>query len=168
MPAPTHSVRPATPADVPAILEFIRELAEYEHLLHAVTITAEDLERDLFGPRPYAEALIASDGERPVGYALFFHSYSTFRGRPGIYLEDLYVQLAERGRGHGKALLSGVAKLAVQRGCARLEWSVLDWNEPSLRFYRQMGAKPLNDWTVQRVDGEALAALAALAVLVPE
>ena len=160
-----HSVRPATQADIPAILGFILELAEYEHLAHAVEITAADLERDLFGPRPYAEALIACDGARPVGYALFFHSYSTFRGRPGVFLEDLYVTLSDRGRGHGKALLSAVAKLAVDGGCARLEWSVLDWNEPSIRFYRQMGAKPLEDWTVHRVDGEALAALASL---VPE
>ena len=153
-------IRPASAADCATILGFVRELADYEKLGHEVLATAEDLARDLFGERPYAEVLLACAGENPVGFALFFHNYSTFAGRPGIYLEDLYVQPAHRGQGHGKALLVAVARLAMERHCARFEWSVLDWNEPSIEFYRRMGARGMDEWTVQRVDGAALRALA--------
>ena len=154
------SIRFATREDCPAILGFVRELAEYEKLSHEVLATAEDFERDLFGARPCAEVLLACPGEIPVGFALFFHNYSTFAGRPGIYLEDLYVQPAHRGQGHGKALLVAVARLALERNCARFEWSVLDWNEPSIQFYRRMGARGMDEWTIQRVDGAALQSLA--------
>src|SRR6478752_6433835 len=125
-------IRPATPADVPTIARLIRELAEYERLAHEVVLSEAALADHLFGPRPYAEVLLAEDGGRAVGFALFFHNYSTFLAKPGIYLEDLFVEPAYRGRGHGKALLAALAKLAVERDCARVEWSVLNWNEPSI------------------------------------
>ncbi len=153
------TIRPATPGDVVAILGLIRELAVYEKLEHAMVATADDLHEALFGPRPSAESLVAQDGERVVGFALFFTNYSTFVGRPGIYLEDLFVQPAARGRGIGKALLAQLAALAVQRRCGRLEWSVLDWNAPAIGFYRSLGAKAMDEWTVYRLDGEALQAL---------
>ena len=153
-------ITPATPGDVPVILSFIRELAEYEKLLDRVTATEQLLRHTLFGPRPYAEVLIARLGERPVGYALFFHNYSTFLARPGIYLEDVYVRPASRGRGVGKALLCEVARVARERDCGRLEWSVLDWNQPSIDFYLSLGAKPLDEWTMYRMDEAAIAALA--------
>jgi GNAT superfamily N-acetyltransferase len=153
-------ITPATPGDVPVILSFIRELAEYEKLLDRVTATEQLLRHTLFGPRPYAEVLIARLGERPVGYALFFHNYSTFLARPGIYLEDVYVRPASRGRGVGKALLREVARVARERDCGRLEWSVLDWNQPSIDFYLSLGAKPLDEWTMYRMDEAAIAALA--------
>jgi GNAT superfamily N-acetyltransferase len=156
------SIAPATPADVPLLVALIRELAEYERLLHEVRIGPADLERDLFGPRPYAEAVVARDGSEPVGFALWFYNYSTFAGRPGLYLEDLFVRPAHRGRGYGEALLRHLARIALERGCARFEWSVLDWNEPAIRFYRKLGAVAMDDWTVQRVTGEALRALAGL------
>ena len=149
-------IRPATPADVPVILDFIQQLAEYEHLRHACVATEAELAETLFGPRPYAETLIAEAEGQPVGLALFFHNYSTFRARPGIYLEDLFVLPAHRGHGHGKALLQALAKLAVERRCARLEWSVLDWNTPSIDFYKALGAEPQSDWTTFRLTGEAL------------
>ena len=156
---PNINVRPGTIDDVPTVLRFINELAEYEKLAHASVATAEQLERHLFGERSYAETLIGElDGE-PVGYALFFHSFSTFEGAPGVYLEDLFVTVAKRGHGVGKALLQEVAAIAARRGCARLEWAVLDWNEPAINFYRSLGAVPLNDWTLYRVDGPALQAL---------
>ena len=154
------SIAPATPADVPLILDLIRELAEYERLLHRVRIGPQDLQRHLFGPRPYAEAVVARAGGEPVGFALWFHNFSTFEGRPGLYLEDLFVRPAYRGRGYGEALLRHLARLAVERDCARFEWAVLDWNEPAIRFYRKLGAVAMDDWTVQRVAGEALQALA--------
>jgi GNAT superfamily N-acetyltransferase len=158
----TLSIDPATPADVPLILGLIRELAEYERLLHEVRTRPEYLQRHLFGPRPYAEAVIARVGAEPVGFALWFHNYSTFEGRPGLYLEDLFVRPAHRGRGYGEALLRHLARLAVERDCARFEWAVLDWNEPAIRFYRKLGAVPMDDWIVQRVTGDALRRLAGL------
>ena len=154
------NVAPATPEDVPAVLAMIRELAEYEKLLDRVTATEASLHRDLFGPRPYAEVLMGRLGGRVVGFALFFHNYSTFLTKPGIYLEDLYVQPHARGRGVGKALLRHLAGLARERNCGRLEWSVLDWNKPSIDFYLALGAKPMDDWTMYRLDEQAIAALA--------
>ncbi len=154
-------IRPATPADVPIILDFIQQLAAYEKLSHACVATPADLAETLFGPRPYAETLLAEVDGLPVGLALFFHNYSTFRARPGIYLEDLFVLPSHRGQGHGKALLQALAKLAVERGCARLEWSVLDWNTPSIDFYKALGAEPQSDWTTFRLTGEALVQLSS-------
>lgn len=157
----SRRILPARPADVPVIVAMIRELAEFERLLHEVRITAADLESHLFGARPYAEAALVWDGSEPAGFALWFHNYSTFAGRPGLYLEDLFVRPARRGRGHGEALIRYLARLAVERGCGRFEWAVLDWNENALAFYRKLGAVGMNDWTIQRVSGDALAALAA-------
>jgi len=152
-------IRPATSADLPLIAALIRELAEYEKLSHEVHFDEAVLGEQLFGARPYAEVLIAElDGE-PQGFALFFHNFSTFEGRPGIYLEDLFVRPAARGHGLGKALFAELARLGVERGCARLEWWVLDWNEPSIGFYKALGAKPMDEWTVMRLDGPALARL---------
>jgi GNAT superfamily N-acetyltransferase len=156
-------IRNATPADVPVILELIRELAEYEQLLQFVTATEERLRQTLFGPKPAAEAVLADLEGECAGFALFFSSYSTFRAQPGIYLEDLYVKQHLRGRRVGSALLRHLAALAIERGCARLDWSVLNWNEPSIRFYEMLGAKPLSDWTSYRLSGEALEQLAAKA-----
>lgn len=153
-------ISPARPDDVPAILALIRELAEYEKLLDRCVATEEALRRDLFGPRPYAEALVGRLDGRAVGYALFFHNYSTFLARPGVYLEDVYVRPASRGRGVGKALLREVARVARERDCGRLEWSVLDWNSPSIEFYKSLGAAPLDDWTMYRLDERGIAALA--------
>lgn len=146
---------------MPLILTLIGELAEYERLSHEVVATEDSLQEWLFGDKPFAEVLIAESGAEVAGFALFFHSFSTFLGRPGIYLEDLYVRPAFRGRGMGKAILVHLAKLARERGCGRLEWSVLDWNEPSIRFYESLGAVAMDDWTVHRVTGEALYRLAA-------
>jgi len=154
-------IRPAQVEDCALILSFIMELAVYEKLEHEVIATPEILAETLFGPKPYAEVLIAEYEGKAVGYALFFHSFSTFNGRPGIYLEDVYVQPALRGKGIGKAVMSYLAKLAIARQCARFEWSVLDWNAPSIAFYRSIGAQPMDGWTVQRVTGPALNALAA-------
>jgi GNAT superfamily N-acetyltransferase len=154
-------IRKATCADIPQILAFIRALAEYEHLSHAVQLSAEDLERDGFGPRPYFECLIAEANGQPTGYALYFFNYSTFLGKPGIYLEDLFVFPELRGKGVGKALLGRVAAEAVSRNCGRFEWSVLDWNEPAIDFYRSQGGEFLNEWRIVRVAGEALTRLAA-------
>jgi GNAT superfamily N-acetyltransferase len=139
---------------------FIRELAEYEKLGHECEITEEQLEKSLFGDRPYAETLIAYLDDKPVGFCLFFHNFSTFLGKPGLYLEDLYIQPQYRNQGLGKLMLRHLAQLAVERGCGRFEWSVLDWNEPSIAFYRKIGAVPMDDWTVQRLTGDALVALA--------
>ena len=154
-------VREASAEDVPLILTFIRELAEYERLSHEVVATEDSLHEWLLGEKPVAEVLIAEYGAEAVGFALYFHSFSTFLGRPGIYLEDLYVRPAFRGHGMGEAMLVHLAKLAKERGCGRLEWSVLDWNEPSIRFYESLGAVAMEDWTVHRVTGEALDRLAA-------
>ncbi len=158
----TIRIEPATTQDVPRILWFIRELADYEKMSDQVVATEDLLRRHLFGPAPKAEVVFAwEDGQaEPSGFALFFHHFSTFQGRPGIYLEDVFVRPARRGRGVGKALLRHLARLAVQRGCARLEWWVLDWNEPAIGFYKRLGAVPMDDWTVYRVSGPALARLA--------
>ena len=152
---------PATPADVPHILRFIVELAEYEKLAHEVVGTERDLHRELFGPEPVARVVMAYSGDTPVGYALYFFNFSTFLVRPGLYLEDLYVTPSRRGQGVGRALLAHLAKIAVDRGCGRMEWSVLDWNESALKVYRAIGAVPMGDWTVQRLTGAPLEALAA-------
>ena len=155
-------IRNAVPADVPVILSFIRKLAEYERLSHEVTATAEGLRATLFGERRNAEVIIGYEHGQPVGFALFFHNYSTFLGRPGIYLEDLFVDVEHRGKGYGRALLAHLARLTRERNCGRLEWSVLDWNEPSIRFYKSLGAVPMDEWTIYRVTGEALDKLAGL------
>lgn len=153
-------IHPATLADVPVILELIRELAVYEKLESDAVAKPEDLATHLFGPRPYAECLLADEAGMVVGFALFFHNYSTFRGKPGIYLEDLFVKPEYRGHGHGKALFAELARLAVERDCARLEWAVLDWNAPSIAFYERLGAHPLNEWTTYRLTGDAMRTLA--------
>lgn len=152
-------IRPATPADVATILGFIRDLAAFEREPDAVEATDAMLHAALFGDHPAAEAVIAEDGEA-LGFAIFFHNFSTWTGSRGLYLEDLYVTPAARGRGIGTALLRHLAGLALDRGCARFEWSVLDWNEPAVRMYRAIGAVALDDWTIQRVTGDALKALA--------
>jgi GNAT superfamily N-acetyltransferase len=153
-------IEPAGETDLPLILGFIRELAEYERMLGQVVATEALLREQLFGARPGAEVVIARwDGE-PAGFALFFHNFSTFLGRRGLYLEDLFVRPAFRGKGVGRALLAHLARTAVERGCGRLEWWVLDWNEPAIGFYRALGALPMSDWTVFRLSGEPLAALA--------
>ncbi len=154
-------ITPAVETDSVVLLQMIRELARYEKLEHEVVATEQDLRRSLFVERPAAEALIARVGGEPAGFALVFHNYSTFLGRRGLYLEDLFVRAGWRGRGLGTRILAYLARLAVERGCGRLEWSVLDWNEPALRFYRSLGATAMSDWTVQRLDGDALRALAA-------
>ena len=153
-------IRPATAADLPSIADLICELAEYERLAHAIVRDAALLHEHLFGTRPYAEVLMAEEAGAVVGFALFFHTYSTFRSQPGIYLEDLFVRPAFRGRGHGKALLAALARIAIERACARLEWSVLNWNEPAIGFYRALGAKEMNEWSVFRLTDSALHALA--------
>ena len=151
----------ATEHDVAHILTFIKALAEYERLADSVVATEEGLRATLFGPRPYAECVIARWKGEPAGFALFFHNYSTFLARPGVYLEDLFVNPEFRGKGIGRSLLQYLAKVALDRNCGRLEWSVLDWNESAIGFYKSLGAEPLEDWTIFRVKGEALARLAA-------
>ena len=158
--APAVTLRFAENADLPQILAFIRELAEYERLLHEVVADEAALRATLFGVRPAAEILIAELAGAPVGFALFFQSYSTFLAKPGLYLEDLFVRPAARGKGVGAALMAALARIAVQRHYGRFEWSVLDWNEPALKFYAALGAKPQSEWTVQRLTGAPLAALA--------
>lgn len=158
--AETHTLRFAGPSDVPVILELIRGLARYEKLEHECVATEELLHEYLFGDRTYAEVLIVEASGTPAGFALYFHTFSTFLGRPGIYLEDLFVKPAWRGRGLGDALLRRLARLALERNCGRLEWAVLDWNEPAIRFYRRLGAEPLDEWTTFRVTGGALRNLA--------
>ncbi|KRA53971.1 hypothetical protein ASD77_04870 [Pseudoxanthomonas sp. Root65] len=160
MDTPAISLRPATRADIPQILAFIAGLAEYEKLAHEAVATPALLEQHLFGPRPAAEVVIADVDGQPAGFALFFTSFSTFLGQPGLYLEDLFVLPHHRGLGLGKRLMVHLAQLAVSRGYGRFEWSVLDWNEPAIRFYRRLGAVGLDEWTVQRVTGDALQALA--------
>lgn len=154
-------LRSATAADVPAVLSCIRGLAEYEKLPHEVVATEEILRETLFGPRPAAEVVLAEDGEEVAGFALFFHNFSTFLGRPGLYLEDLYVYPRFRGRGLGRQLLAHLARLAVERKCGRFEWAVLDWNVDAIGFYEAMGAVAMSDWTVYRLAGDALQRLAA-------
>lgn len=154
------AIRNATEEDVPLILHFIRELAVYEKLAHEVVATAESIRETLFGNPRFAEVIIAEADGEPAGFALFFHNYSTFLSRPGLYLEDLFVRPEVRGRGYGKALLAHLAAIAKERNCGRFEWAVLNWNEPAIRFYRSLGALPMDQWTVYRVTGEALDALA--------
>ncbi|MEA3264901.1 MAG: GNAT family N-acetyltransferase [Pseudomonadota bacterium] len=159
----TISIRPATPADLPLIAQLIRDLAEYEKLAHEVRFDETVMGEKLFGARPYAEVVIGELDGAPQGFALFFHNFSTFEGKPGVYLEDLFVRPEARGSGLGKALLAHLAMLAVERDCARLEWSVLDWNEPAIGFYKKLGARLMDEWTVMRVDGTALQQLGAAA-----
>ena len=159
------TIQPATRADLPLIAELIRDLAVYEKLAHEVRFDEAVLGEKLFGARPYAEVVIGELDGAAQGFALFFHNFSTFEGKPGIYLEDLYVREAARGSGLGKALLAHLAALAVERDCARLEWSVLDWNEPAIGFYRLLGARAMDEWTGMRLDGAALAALGETAQL---
>ncbi|SEJ99814.1 L-amino acid N-acyltransferase YncA [Sphingobium sp. AP50] len=156
-------IREAQADDIDTIKAFILALADYERLSHEVKADRATLARYLFGPRPMAEVLIAQHDGVAVGFALFFHNFSTFEGRPGLYLEDLFVLPEARGLGAGKALLARLAQLAIERDCARLEWSVLDWNAPAIAFYRALGARPMDEWTVQRVDGAALVALSSSA-----
>lgn len=153
-------IRPAVEADVLLVLRFIKALAEYEKMSDDVVATEADIRAGLFGPRRVAECAIAEWEGAPAGFALFFHNYSTFVGKPGIYLEDLFVLPELRGNGIGKALLAHLAKLARERGCARLEWAVLDWNAPSIAFYQSLGARPMDEWTVYRLTGDALTNLA--------
>jgi GNAT superfamily N-acetyltransferase len=159
-PSTAITIRSATEQDVPLILSFIRQLAEYERLLDAVKATEATLRATLFGARPVGEVLIADDGGTPVGFALFFQNYSTFLAQPGLYLEDLFVIPAARGRGVGRLLLEYLAQVAVERGYGRVEWAVLDWNAPAIGFYRRIGAIPMQDWTIMRLTGDALTRLA--------
>jgi len=158
MNAPAHTLRPATPADVPAIVGLIRELAVFENLEHLVVATPDKLLPQLFGPRPAAEAVVGEVDGTVVAFALFFTNFSTFLAQPGLYLEDLYVQPAHRGSGLGKALLQHLGALAVERGCGRFEWTVLDWNVNAIRFYEKMGAQVMKEWHICRVTGPALQA----------
>jgi GNAT superfamily N-acetyltransferase len=155
----TAVIRSAELADVPVIADLIRGLARFEKLEHEVTMTEELLAKNLFGPQRYAETLIAEVRRSPVGFALFFHNFSTFLAVPGIYLEDLFVVPEHRGHGIGRALLQRLAQIAVERGCGRLEWAVLDWNRDAIGFYERLGARPNSDWTVYRLAGEALTSL---------
>jgi len=156
----TLRIRPGELGDVPLIADLIRGLARYEKLDHEVTMTEERLTSYLFGERRYAETLIAEEDGEPVGFALFFHTFSTFLAQPGLYLEDLFVVPERRGGGTGRALLERLAKVAIDRGCGRLEWAVLNWNQDAIRFYERLGAKPNSEWTVYRLTGEPLRALA--------
>ncbi len=156
----TFEIRPATESDVPLILAFIKKLARYERLEHEVVATEELLRETLFGERRTAEVVFGYYRGEPAAFALFFHNYSTFLGRPGIYLEDLYVEEPYRGQGFGKAMLAHLAQVAVARKCGRLEWWVLDWNAPAIQFYKKLGATPMSEWTVFRLTGEALVNLA--------
>src|SRR5688572_15599544 len=153
-------IEKAIPGDVPLILEFRRKLAEYEKLSDSVEATEEGLRETLFGPNPSAHALLAYDGDEPVGFAIYFFNYSTFVGRPGLYLEDLFVRPEARGKGFGRALLQHLAGIAVENNCGRMEWAVLNWNEPAIGFYKSLGADPMIDWTVFRLSGKALDDLA--------
>ncbi len=153
-------IRPAQETDLDTIIELIHALADYEREPDAVELERETLRRHLFGPRPYAEVLIAeTDAGESAGFALFFHNFSTWKGKPGIWLEDLFVRPELRGHGYGRALLASLAALAVERDCGRLEWSVLDWNEPSIGFYRSLGALAMDEWTTYRLTGDALSSL---------
>ena len=156
----TLTIRTVTIADTGTLLDLIRGLAEYEHLSHLVTATEATLKDALFGSRPGAEALLAFEHDDPIGFAVFFHNFSTFLGKRGLWLEDIFVKPGYRGKGYGRALFLHVARLAHERGCGRYEWAALDWNEPAIRFYKSMGAVALDDWTIFRVMGEPLAELA--------
>ena len=160
MPDTRLTIRPATVQDVPKILEFIRGLADYEKLSHEVVADEALLRDNLFGSKPYAEVIFGCEGDVEVGFALFFHNFSTFLGRPGIYLEDLFVDPAYRGKGYGKALLAHLAQLVVQRGCGRLDWAVLDWNAPAIDFYKSLGAVQMEYWLTSRLTGDALLQMA--------
>jgi GNAT superfamily N-acetyltransferase len=153
-------IRPARVEDVPLILDLIRDLATYERAPKEVTATEEQLLAVLFGEKPVAEVLLAFEEKSPVGFAVFFHNFSTWLGRPGLYLEDLFVKPEKRGKGYGRALLVDLAKIARDRGCGRMEWAVLNWNEPAIKFYRALGAKPLDEWTVYRLTRDGIARLA--------
>ncbi|MEQ1897330.1 MAG: GNAT family N-acetyltransferase [Vicinamibacterales bacterium] len=153
---------PATVRDVPAIFGMIRALAEYERLAHAVSTSEDALREVLFGPSPAAEVVLGYEGAEPVGIAIFFHNFSTFLGKRGLYLEDLFVKPEYRGRGYGRRLLAHLAALAVERDCGRMEWSVLDWNAPAIGFYKKLGAVPMDEWTVFRLTRDALTALGAV------
>jgi GNAT superfamily N-acetyltransferase len=158
---PSFHLRPAAEGDLALVLRFIRELAAYEKLAHEVTATEAGLRESLFSARPAAEVVLAFAGDQPVGFAVYFHTFSTFLGQRGLYLEDLFVVPEFRGHGLGRRLLAHVARVAVERGCGRMEWSVLDWNELALGVYRRIGASPMEEWTVQRLTGDALRNLAA-------
>ncbi len=153
-------IRKATPDDSGLILEFIRKLAEYERLSHEVVASEEDIQKYIFSDQAVAEVIIGCYHEKPVGFALFFHNFSTFLGKPGIYLEDLFVLSEYRGQGFGKKLLTWLAQLAVERNCGRLEWAVLDWNEPSIRFYESLGAHIMKEWLINRLTGDTLESVA--------
>jgi GNAT superfamily N-acetyltransferase len=153
-------IRPARVEDVSIILELIRDLATYERAPDEVSATKEQLTDVLFGERPAAEVILAFEGQSPVGFAVFFYNFSTWLGRPGLYLEDLFVKPDKRGKGYGRALLVELAKIARDRECGRLEWAVLDWNEPAIKFYRALGAKPMHEWTVFRLTRDGIAGLA--------
>ena len=153
-------IRSAHVEDVPIILQLIRDLATYERARNEVTATEEQLVDVLFGERPAAEVLLAFEEQSPVGFAVFFHNFSTWLGQPGLYLEDLFVKPDKRGKGYGRALLVELAKIARERGCGRMEWAVLDWNEPAINFYRTLGAKPMDEWTVFRLTRDGIAKLA--------
>jgi GNAT superfamily N-acetyltransferase len=163
--APALRISPATPADVPLILSLIGELADYEKLRHEVIATEASVNQALFGPHPSAEAIIARVGDEVAGFALFFHNFSTFLGKQGLYLEDLFVRPEFRGRAIGKSLLSHLAALAVTRDCGRFEWAVLDWNRPARDFYEALGAQPKSDWVIHRLSGDALRRLAGAPVI---
>jgi GNAT superfamily N-acetyltransferase len=154
------SIRPATEQDVPLILSFIRQLAEYERISQGVDVTEAMLRENLFGRRPYAEVLIGDANGEPVAFAVFFHNFSTFRGRPGLYLEDLFVVPQMRGKGFGRAMLVELGRIATKRKCARIEWAVLDWNQPAIEFYKTLGAMPMDEWTIFRITDQALERLA--------
>lgn len=157
---PSMRIRPASADDLPLVLRFIKLLAEYERLADEVVATEDILRDELFGPHPSAEVLFAFEADEPVGFALFFHNFSTFKGRKGLYLEDLYVLEEHRGKGIGKALLARLARIAIERNCGRFEWAVLDWNEPAIRFYKALGAVAQDEWTVYRLTGRELEELA--------
>lgn len=158
---PNFAIRPATIGDVPIILELIRDLATYERAPHEVTATEEQLTDVLFGEKRAAEVLLSFEGDAPVGFAVFFHNFSTWIGRPGLYLEDLFVRPEHRGKGYGRALLVYLAGIARDRGCGRMEWAVLDWNAPAIDFYKKLGAAPLEEWKIFRLTGDGIAKLAA-------
>ena len=156
----SFTIRTATEADIPVILSLIRDLAEYERAPDAVVATEAGLRDVLFGPKPSAEVLLAVENAEPVGFAIFFHNFSTWLGKPGLYLEDLFVRPERRGKGYGRALLERLAQIARTRGCGRMEWAVLDWNEPAIQFYRKLGAQSMDEWTVFRLTEEGIAKLA--------
>jgi GNAT superfamily N-acetyltransferase len=159
----TFEIRTTTEADIPVILSLIRELADYERAPEAVVTSEAGLREVLFGARPSAEVLLALEEGRPVGFAVYFFNFSTWLGRPGIYLEDLFVRPSERGKGYGRALLERLAQIAQERGCGRMEWAVLDWNDPAIQFYKKLGAEPMTEWTVFRLTQEGIAKLAGSA-----